>query len=493
MLKNYEIRRYQMPEEEIKVLVKEKKKELALQQQLIKEHKLPVLVLLEGWGAAGKGTLIGNLIQELDPRFFKVINMDAPDEQEKRKPFLWRYMEQIPEAGKFVFWDSGWLEELADGVISGQMSDMALEERMRQIRIFDRQLKDNGYLVVKLFLQIPRDEQKRRMEALLDKKDTRWRVSARDIRQAKKRKDHERAYDRILEATNTGYVPWHIVDAMDKKQALLQTLHILTNQINQAVENARILPEILHKDYPLLKMPLLSNVPLDQEMSEEEYKVRLKELQKKLKKLHNRIYRLRIPVVIAYEGWDAAGKGGNIKRLASALDPRGFEVHPIASPEPHEKARHYLWRFYHRLPKDGHIAIFDRSWYGRGMVERLEGFFSENDWKRAYNEINEFEKELSDWGAVVIKFWVHIDKETQLARFTERANTPGKEWKITEEDWRNREKWDAYEQAVNEMIARTSTENAPWYIVQSNNKYYARIQAIEILIREIEKRVGREK
>ena len=491
MLKNYEIRRYQMPKEEIKALVKQKREELVRQQQMIKEHRLPVLVLIEGWGAAGKGTLIGNLIKELDPRFFTVINMDVPAEKEKRKPFLWRYMEQIPEAGKFVFLDSGWVDELAEDVLAGLVDDEVLEQRMRQIRTFERQLKDNGYLVVKLFLQIPQEEQKKRLGKLAEKKDTKWRVAGKDRMQLKKREKYEQVYDRILEATNTGYVPWNIVDGVDRKQALLQVLHILTNQINQAVENERVLPEILHKDYPLLKMPLLSKVPLDQEMTKEEYKIRLKELQKKLKKLHNRIYRMRIPVVIVYEGWDAAGKGGNIKRLSSALDPRGFEVHPIASPEPHEKARHYLWRFYHRLPKDGHIAIFDRSWYGRVMVERLEGFCTKNDWKRAYNEINEFEKELSDWGAAVIKFWVHIDKETQLARFTERQNTPGKEWKITEEDWRNREKWDAYEAAVDEMIARTSTENAPWYIIQSNNKYYARIQAIEIVIREIEKQIER--
>ena len=159
-------------------------------------------------------------------------------------------------------------------------------------------------------------------------------------------------------------------------------------------------------------------------------------------------------MIITYEGWDAAGKGGNIKRITGALDPRGYEVHPIASPEPHEKARHYLWRFWIRLPKDGHIAIFDRTWYGRVMVERLEGFCTENDWKRAYNEINEFEKELSDWGAVIIKFWVQIDKDTQLARFTERQNNPEKQWKITDEDWRNREKWDLYEEAVDEMLKR---------------------------------------
>ena len=489
MLKNYEIRKYQMPPDEIKALVKEKREELVRQQLMIKEQAIPVFVLIEGWGAAGKGTLIGNLIEDMDPRFFRVIKMSEPNEEARRRPFLWRYMEVAPETGKFVFLDSGWLRETADDMINGRIDDETLERRLWQIRTFDRQLKDNGYLVVKLFLQIPQEEQKRRMEKLQNDKNTRWRVSEKDILQVKKREKYEKIYDRILEATNTGYVPWNIVDAVDKKQALLQVLHILTIQLNQAAENRKILPEILYKDYPLLKMPKLSEIPLNQEMSKEEYEIRLKELQKKLKKLHNKIYQKKIPVIIAYEGWDAAGKGGNIKRLTSALDPRGFEVHPIASPEPHEKSRHYLWRFYHRLPKDGHIAIFDRTWYGRVMVERIEGFCSENDWKRAYNEINEFEKDLSDWGAVVIKFWVHIDSDTQLARFQERERIPEKNWKITQEDWRNREKWTEYETAVNEMIEKTSTENAPWYIIQSNNKYYARLSAIQIVIAEIEKRL----
>ena len=198
-------------------------------------------------------------------------------------------------------------------------------------------------------------------------------------------------------------------------------------------------------------------------------------------------------MVICYEGWDAAGKGGNIKRITEALDPRGFEVHPIASPEPHEKARHYLWRFWTRLPKTGHIAIFDRTWYGRVMVERLEGFCSENDWQRAYNEINEFERELFDWGAVILKFWVQIDKETQLERFQARQNTPEKRWKITEEDWRNREKWDLYERAVEEMLVKTSTPSAPWIIVEGNNKYYARIKVLETVVDAIQKRIAQEK
>ena len=229
-------------------------------------------------------------------------------------------------------------------------------------------------------------------------------------------------------------------------------------------------------------MPELNEIALDVSIDDEKYDKELKELQAELADLHNYIYRKKIPVVIAYEGWDAAGKGGNIKRLTSALDPRGFEVHPIASPEPAEKNRHYLWRFWKRLPKDGHIAVFDRTWYGRVMVERLEGFCSENDWQRAYNEINEFEKELTDWGAIVIKFWVQIDKDTQLKRFTDRQNTPEKQWKITDEDWRNREKWDMYEDAVNEMIQKTSTEFAPWHILESNDKHYARIKALKTVM-----------
>ena len=243
---------------------------------------------------------------------------------------------------------------------------------------------------------------------------------------------------------------------------------------------------LLQNAFPLKPIPKLSEVSLDKELSDEEYERLLDMYQKRLGELHNELYRKKVPVIIAYEGWDAAGKGGNIRRIAEALDPRGYEVHPIASPEPHEKARHYLWRFWNRLPKTGHIAIFDRTWYGRVMVERLEGFCSTNDWQRAYVEINEFEKELTDWGAIIVKFWVQIDKDTQLERFKDRENTPEKRWKITEEDWRNREKWDSYEVAVNEMLQKTNTAYAPWHILESNDKKYARIKALKTVIEAIE-------
>ena len=289
-----------------------------------------------------------------------------------------------------------------------------------------------------------------------------------------------------MKDTSLSSAPWYMIDAESRKWTELQVLEYLTQGIDIALSNQALAVPLLQNVFPMTQMPKLSEIPLDKELDDNTYKEELDRLQARLRELHNRLYRKKVPVIIAYEGWDAAGKGGNIKRITGALDPRGYEVHPIASPEPHEKARHYLWRFWTRLPKTGHIAIFDRTWYGRVMVERLE----ENDWMRAYNEINEFEKELQDWGAVLIKFWVQIDKETQLARFTDRQNTPEKQWKITDEDWRNRDKWDQYETAVNEMIQKTSTVYAPWHILESTDKKYARIKALRIVVEELEKVLG---
>lgn len=489
MLKNW-IPAEKPDSEAMKERLEHEKEKLAVQQMKIKEHKLPVLVLIEGWAAAGKGSTVGLVIRNIDPRFFKVATMSAPTEEEKRKPFLYRHFIQIPEAGKFSFLDSGWMEEITMARVHGDMSDQEYAEKIESIKRFERQLTDNGYLLVKFFFHISKKEQDKRVEKLLSEKDTAWRVSDSDKWQNKHYDKCEEVFDRYLSDTNTSNAPWYIIDAKDKKWAELQVLETLCSGIDIALQNDKTAVQLIQNVFPLVKMPKLADVKLDKFISEDEYKSELKRLQERLNALHNRLYRKRVPVIICYEGWDAAGKGGNIKRITGALDPRGFEVHPIASPEPHEKARHYLWRFWKRLPKTGHIAIFDRTWYGRVMVERLEGFCSENDWRRAYNEINEFEKELYQWGAVIIKFWVHIDKDTQLARFTERQNTPEKQWKITDEDWRNRDKWDAYETAVNEMIAKTSTSYAPWHILESVDKKYARIKALKIVVEELEKVLG---
>lgn len=474
---------------ELEEKLEQERLRLAGLQIKVKEKGIPVIVLLEGWGSAGKGSVLKKLIQNLDPRFFKVEVMNEAGKDEKRRPFLYRHFIRIPEKGKFAFFDSGWLDEI---VRSRTIQDGTKEEYNRKLNSvvkFERQLCDNGYCLLKFFFNIDKKEQKKRLDELLKEKNTKWRVSEFDIWQNEHYSKCEDYFEECMGKTDAPYAPWYVIDAKDKKWAELQTLEIINQGIETALDNERASVPILQNVFPLKKMPKLEKIDLDKTFPEEEYKEELDRLQKRLGELHNELYIRKIPVIIAYEGWDAAGKGGNIKRVTQGLDPRGYEVCPIASPEPHEKARHYLWRFFTRLPKTGHVTIFDRTWYGRVMVERIEGFCSENEWKRAYNEINEFEAELLDWGAVLVKFWVQIDKDVQLERFNERENTPEKRWKITDEDWRNREKWDMYEQAVNEMIEKTSTGGAPWHILESNDKHYARIKALKILIKEIEARL----
>ncbi len=481
-----------MPEkEELKTRLSDARSQLYDLQMKIKEHKVPVLVLFEGWGTAGKGSTIGKVIRNIDPRFFKVVTMSEPTAEEQRYPFLYRYFKHIPEQGKFTFLDSGWMEQICRERLEEKTDEKEYGSRIESIRRFERQLTDNGYLVLKFFMHIDQEEQKKREERLLEHKDTRWRVSEFDQWEHAHYKKCVKVFSQYMSDTNASTSPWYIIDASERKWAELQVLETMISNIQVALQNQAHSVPILQNVFPLEQIPRLSEIELkDKELEEAEYKTELKKLQGELGELHNRLYRKRIPVIITYEGWDAAGKGGNIKRITEALDPRGYEVHPIASPEPHEKARHYLWRFWTRLPKNGHIAIFDRTWYGRVMVERLEGFCSENDWRRAYNEINEFEKELKEWGAVIIKFWVQIDKDTQLERFEERQNTPEKQWKITEEDWRNREKWDDYEVAVDEMLQKTNTSFAPWHVLESVDKKYARIKALKIVIEEIQKALG---
>ena len=481
------IRAQRPEEEELETRLEAARAQLAVRQMQIKEKKLPVLVLMEGWGAAGKGSVLGKVIKNLDPRFFKVTTMSEPTQEEKREPFLYRHFIKIPEAGKFVFFDGGWMDEITGQYLHDELNDKGYRQRIVSIRRFERTLTDNGYLVMKFFFHIDEKEQKKRIDRLKKNENTAWRVSRSDEWQNGHYKKCVKVFDQYLFDTNQSAAPWYLIDSEDKKWAELQMTEFLVKGIDTALANEKLTVPIVQNTFELKAIPKLADIPLDKELTEEEYRSELKTCQKRLKELHNELYRKKIPVIIAYEGWDAAGKGGNIKRIAAALDPRGYEVQPIASPEPHEKARHYLWRFWTRLPKDGHIAIFDRTWYGRVMVERLEGFCAENDWQRAYNEINEFEKELKDWGAVIVKFWVQIDKDTQLARFTERQNTPEKQWKITDEDWRNREKWDLYEAAIDEMFEKTSTSFAPWHILESNDKKYARIKALKTVIKEIEK------
>lgn len=485
MLKDFE-RNKPEDKESLNNEIKALREKMISHLQLMRERKLPVLVLLEGWAAAGKGSLIKELISEIDPRFYNVVSPAVIPEHESRYPFLYPYACAIPENGKIMFLDSGWMENVVRKYIRSEITREEYKRRIRAINEFERQLRDGGYIVLKLFLHIDRDEQLERLENLYGSMETRWRVTEDDLWQNREYEKFLKTYDEVMDKTGDT-VKWHVMDATKRKTTVRDALKLMNDKIEKALDKGRYVGNPFEEKFPLIDMPRLKEVDLSPSVEEEEYKKELKKLQARLSELHNKIYERKIPVILCYEGWDAAGKGGNIRRVAYPLDPRGFDVHPIASPLPHELNRQYLWRFWTRLPRTGHICIFDRTWYGRVMVERLEGFCSEKDWQRAYNEINEFERQLTDWGAVVLKFWIHIDPDTQLARFTERQNTPEKQWKITDEDWRNREKWPQYEEAVDEMLQKTSTKNAPWYIIESNDKKYARIRTLKIIIEALEK------
>ena len=470
----------------------EAEEKLGLLQRECKDAGIPVILVFEGMGAAGKGVQINRLIQALDPRGFDVYACDRPTEDEQMRPFLWRYWTKTPANGRIAIFDRSWYRSVQVDRFDGLTTEDKLEGAYQDILSFEKQLSDDGMVIIKFFLYIDKEEQKKRFKKLDASKETSWRVTKEDWERNRHFDRYLRMNEEMLEKTDTDYAPWAIIESVDKDYAATKIVSSVMDRLQYELEKRKALadsktvgtaPATTRERF---KNGVLSGIDLSKSLTEEAYKEQVKKLQKRLSELHSELYRLRIPVVIGFEGWDAGGKGGAIKRLTSQLDPRGYRVNPTAAPNDIEKVHHYLWRFWNNVPKAGHIAIFDRTWYGRVMVERIEGFCTEDDWKRAYQEINEFERELTDWGAVVVKFWIHIDQDEQLRRFTDRQNTPEKQWKITDEDWRNREKWPQYEIAVNDMLQKTSTEFAPWYIIESQDKKYARIKALKILIKAIE-------
>mgnify|MGYP000186308931 FL=1 len=482
---------------------------LGLAQRRLKEAGIPVLILFDGMDAAGKGTQINRLIQFLDPRGFDVYASSRVTEDEAMRPFLWRFWTLTPENGRIAVFDRSWYRKVREDRFEGRTAKKELAEAFRDICSFEKQLTDSKAVIIKLFLYISREEQKKRFKKLEESGKTAWRVTKEDW---KRNEDYDRYLkinEEMLERTDTEYAPWTIIEATDKSYGAMKILKTVTETLEDALaktaEEERLKEEKKKAAETLLKAGenpaensryqngVLSGIDLSKTMPRETYKKEIDRLQKKLELLHSELYRLRIPVVLGFEGWDAGGKGGAIRRLTSHLDPRGYQVCPTAAPNDIEKKHHYLWRFWREMPKAGHIAIFDRTWYGRVMVERIEGFCSEADWKRAYQEINEMESHLVNAGAVVLKFWLQIDKDEQKRRFEERMRIPEKQWKITDEDWRNREKWDQYELAVNEMLVRTSTTYAPWIVVEGNCKYYARVKVLRTVVEALEKKIAQVK
>ena len=465
----------------------EAEEKLGLLQRECKDAGIPVILVFEGMGAAGKGVQINRLIQALDPRGFDVYACDRPTEDEQMRPFLWRYWTKTPAKGRIAVFDRSWYRSVQVDRFDGLTREDKLGDAYQDILSFEKQLCDDGTVIMKFFLYIDKDEQKKRFKKLEGSKETSWRVTEEDWNRNKDFDRYLKMNEEMLEKTDTDYAPWVIIEAVDKDYAALKIVSTVMDRLEYELEHRRQedgkqAQRQESKTRERFKNGVLSGIDLSKSLTEEEYKTRLKKLQKRLAELHSELYRLRIPVVIGFEGWDAGGKGGAIKRLTSNLDPRGYRVNPTAAPNDIEKVHHYLWRFWNSVPKAGHIAIFDRTWYGRVMVERIEGFCSEAEWRRAYQEINEMESHMANAGAVVLKFWLHIDKDEQERRFKERQANPAKQWKITDEDWRNREKWDQYEEAVNEMLIRTSTTYAPWIVVEGNDKRYARVKVLQTVV-----------
>ncbi|NNJ28421.1 polyphosphate:AMP phosphotransferase [Lacrimispora defluvii] len=472
---------------------KEQSEKLGLLQRQLKDAGIPVMIVFEGMGASGKGTQINHLIQALDPRGFDVYANDKSTDEERMRPFLWRFYTKLPAQGRIAVFDRSWYRQVTMERFSGKLPDEDLPGAFHDIQSFERQLTDDGMVIIKLFLYISREEQKKRFKKLESSKETSWRVTKDDWKRNMEYDRFLQICEEMLQNTDMDYAPWTIIEANEKEYAAAKIMSCVADCLSDALNKKSLNGVAKEKEVPVrsesFKAGVLSGVDLTKSISKEDYKKEIDRLQKKLEFLHSQIYRMRIPVVLGFEGWDAAGKGGAIKRLTSHLDPRGYKVYPTAAPNDLERVHHYLWRFWINMPKAGHIAIFDRTWYGRVLVERVEGFCRESQWKQAYQEINEMESHLANAGAVILKFWLHIDKVEQEKRFNERQEDPLKQWKITEEDWRNREKWDQYESAVNEMLVRTSTTYAPWVVVEGNCKYYARVKILKTVVEALENKI----
>ncbi|MCU0533112.1 MAG: polyphosphate:AMP phosphotransferase [Hydrococcus sp. Prado102] len=458
------------------------------------DKKLPVIIVLEGWAAAGKGALVKKTINYMDPRGFAVHPIFSPTSEELDYPFLWRFWQKLPPKGSLAFFYHSWYTHVLEDRLFERVSEAQVPFLMQDINAFERQLVDNGAAIAKFWIHLGRKELKHRLKKYAADELDSWRVRREDWQQEKRYQEYSTLAEAMLAYTSTGAAPWTLVEGNCERWARVKVLSQLVATITQALDRLQFSPAATPTIQPQEKLlptepDFLAKVDLSLSLEKEEYKQRLREAQVELRKLQLKIYQAKIPVLIIFEGWDAAGKGGAIKRLTDILDPRSYKVNAFAAPTDEEMRQHYLWRFWRKIPGGGTISIFDRTWYGRVLVERIEGFAKENEWRRAYQEINEFEAQLTNAGYVLVKFWMHISPEEQLRRFEERKDNPFKLYKLTEEDWRNRDKWNTYAVAVNQAIARTSTPAAPWTVVAGNNKYYARVKVIETAIEAIKARL----
>ena len=463
-------------------------------QRLCRDAGIPIVLVLEGWDAAGKDVSVNQLVRLIDPRGFKVYALGAPTEGQRLRPFPWRFAIRMPHRGFMAIFIRSWYGRVLVERVEKLVSEHQWRRAYDDINAFERQLVDDGTVLVKFWLHISKKEQRRRLLRMEKDPYESWKVKPENWENNNKYRAYIEAVEEMLQQTSIPAAPWTIVEAEDKYFGRLKIYETLARAMEGALAQRERMAKVT-KSYGFHVDPsayrtivvkserFLKRYELTKKTEDrKKYRERLESLQTKARQIHNRLFLERAAAVVLFEGWDAAGKGGAIKRLVVQLDTRRFEVVTTRMPTSEELAQHYLWRFWKNIPQTGFLTIFDRSWYGRVLVERVEGFCPTEAWQRAYQEINEFEKMLADGGIIIVKFWLQIDKAEQLRRFKDREETSYKSWKITDEDWRNRGKWEEYEMAVSDMIQKTSTTYAPWTVVESNDKYHSRIKVVETFV-----------
>ena len=482
--------------------------ELLDAQRTLERSRFPLIVLFGGVDGAGKSETMQLLNEWMDPRFIINRAFEQPSEDERERPPFWRFWLALPPRGRIGIFLSAWyslpLLDRVHRLTSPSEFDIALD----RIASFERMLADDGAIVLKFWMHLDRKGQKQRLRALSKDPLTRWRVTKTQWKHWKLYDRFIASAERLIQRTSFAHAPWTIVDASDERYRSLvvgtEILHTLMRafpkrehessapalpaapRVTLTPSSPRELVERVDRE-----RSILAALDMTRAISKAAFPKRLLAQQGRLHLLQRRAEEERRSVILVFEGWDAAGKGSAIRRVTSALDPRCYRLVPTAAPTDEERARHYLWRFWRHLSRAGRVTIFDRSWYGRVLVERVDGFASEAEWSRAYAEIEAFEDELVGSGIILVKYWLHITKDEQEKRFQERAKSPYKSWKLTDEDRRNRAKWDAYKLAVNDMVARTSTRRAPWHLIPANDKNYARVEVLRVAANALERALTR--
>lgn len=470
--------------QEFKAAVPEMRVGLINAQYDLRDADFPVVIWIAGDDRIAANEMVNRLNEWMDSRFADTVVFGDPSPEEHQRPQLWRLWRALPPKGRIAIYAGG-LMRAANMRAEGEIGEPEFSTWLRHITNMQNELVADGALILKFFLHTPAKVQKKKLKKAQSDPESGWQVDERDWAALDKMGPVLPIAERILRETSGPGAPWTIVESTDSRYrdlTVARTILLALNARLQATDTNEgpSLAESVFGDFDAAAN-VLSGVDLTLSLDHDEYRRQLARQQARLHKLSIEARRRGVTTVLAFEGWDAAGKGGVIRRITGALEAGDYRVIPVAAPTEEERKYHYLWRFWRSLPTAGKFIIFDRTWYGRVLVERLEGFATPAAWQRAYDEINDFESQMVERGFYVAKFWLHVSPEEQLARFQAREETPYKKHKITEEDYRNRERWDDYVQAVDQMVLRTTSDRAPWHVIPANNKQYARVATLKAI------------